>query len=151
VGVDGLASHWHDSTWPHPFTACQRWVRLYNAEPDSPSFLGVLSCGGDGSTEPNSGAALVTFLNLTNTTLTFSANGITDTGSGGPFCLAVAPLNPNLIIKGAGAGSKTLALYWGYSGFAAGTKTTLWIAPVPSINVTRLTQECTEAGARPLS
>ena len=69
-----------------------------------PSLLaiGVLlagtSCGGDGSTGPGAAPAFVMFLNLTGQSLTFSADGITDTGGDGRFCLNVDPVRPNLVI-----------------------------------------------------
>jgi hypothetical protein len=88
------------------------------------SLLGLVSCGGDSATSTGVEPALVTFLNLTNSTLTFSADGITDTGGGGRWCLAVSPVRPNLVISNNDVG-KTVT---GFSpSFRSGGKYTVFV------------------------
>ena len=216
------------------------------------SLLVLLGCGGDGSTAPSVAPALVMFMRLTTTPLTFSADGITDTGGDGRFCLAINPVRPNVIItntvtgkpvtnftpsfksggkytvfvtenqggafqfvatslaftpaagnqalrffhtlnatydvyvtatdspltgetpvlrnvgpmtassyaefpaglhyiRGTPVGTKTVTAIWGWRTAPAGTKTTLWIAPVPGTPVSGLIEDCTEASTRPVS
>ena len=60
------------------------------------SLLAALSCGGDGFTGAGVGPAFVMFLDLTNMSLRISANGITDTGGNGVYCLDIDRKGPTL-------------------------------------------------------